>query len=326
MRKNLVLVAVIGCFFAVSVQAADFGTALGVAIANVPLGADVAGMGNANTATPEFSSSNPAVIAVSKDFKLGGSATYGRINFRNGPDVNIYSGTISAALPVGVIQATYSDASSGMKATEAGTDMQFNSVPSLALQYGVKVAGNLLTAGDNLYLGVSYSPVSKSKLTFAMEGQDVLVSKTKGYSVGGGFFYKPTKNWNLGGSYSYSRSKDKSEDLILGETLESTSRTDQYRLGVGYQILPLTFIAADWQHLKINGFKKNQFFAGVEQGIVKDFLYFYGGWAADGPTAGLGVYFEHGGLNLAYMHKPFSDLEPYLGQAEVYMVSAYINF
>jgi len=329
----MALVMVIGCFFATNIQAADFGTALAIAIANVPRGADVAGMGNANTAAPEFSSNNPATIAAAKDFKLGSSATYGRINFGNGPSINIYSGTVSGKLPRGVLEVTYSKASSDMGIADFGLPdpdfnpgLKLNSVSSLAFQYGLRAGKDLLFSGDELYLGLAYEPVFKSKILLFLRGMEEVVLKSDGYSVGGGFLYKPNKNWNFGGSYSYSRSKDKGEYLLVREIEESRSRTDTYRLGVGYQVLPMTLLAADWQHLEIDGFKNDQFFAGIEQGIVKDFLYLYGGWADSGPTAGIGAYLKNGGLNLAYMQRPFKDLEQYLGHADAYMASAYINF
>ena len=70
----------------------------------------------------------------------------------------------------------------------------------------------------------------------------------------------------------------------------------------------------------------DQFFAGVEQGIYKDSLYLYCGWAGDGPTTGIGMYFENGGLNVAYMHDTNDGLNKTLGKTKVVMVSAYLNF
>lgn len=355
MRKMLVLLAVIGCFLAVNhANAAEFGEALGVAVTNVPPGADVAGMGNAWVATPEFSSNNPAVMTTGKDFHGGVQGTYGRINFQNGPSINLYSGTVSGKLPIGVLQLSYSKANSG-KHTESASSadgefgqfvsffedsLQFNRLEGFNVQYGLKLKKNLLLEGDELYAGIGYEH-SKSRLTMesivgtpATTFHTVLLSKSRGDSYEAGWLYRPTKKVSLGMYYSYTREKmtEAIADSMAGILLDgsgiskSISNTHQYRLGAGYQILPLTFLTADYQHLDIDGFKKDQVFAGIEQGIIKDFLYLYGGWADSGPTAGLGVYFTHGGLNLAYMHKAFSDLEPFLGKADVYMASAFVNF
>ena len=334
MKKILALsfLITINCIVVSNTHAADFGQALSLAIANVPPGADVAGMGNAWVATPEFSSNNPAVMTTDNNFHGGLQATYGRINFKTGLDINIYSGTVSGKLPVGVLQVTYSKADSGMGMADFGLDegfnpgLKFNSVSSLEIQYGLKAGKDWLLDGDELYLGLSYEPVSKSKFSFFLQGRESVVFTSKGYSIGGGFLYKPAKDWNFGGSYTQSRSKDKQEYLLVEESEEYKSRTDTYRLGVGYQILPMTFLAADWQYLDIDGFKIDQLFAGLEQGIIKDFLYLYGGWASSGPTVGVGAYFENSGLNLAYMHRPFKDMEQYLGEANIYMATAYINF
>lgn len=328
MKKAVVVLIVFSIFvFASNSRAADdFGTAMEIATVNVPPGADVAGMGNVWTATPNFSSNNPAVLPTCGDYKIGGSATYGRINFKNGPDVNLYSGSIAAKLPAGFLQVTYSDARSNTEATKMDVDAKFNASPVINLQYGLSAAKNFLREGDELYLGISYSPYERSKLTFSNAGEDLFISESKGYSIGGGFLYKPEKNWNIGGYYSYSRSKGEDTDLVFSETSYSVSKAEQMRLGLGYQLFPATFLAADYQHLNLDGEKKDQYFAGIEQGIIKDILYLYGGWADSGPTAGLGIYFKNGGINLAYMHNPFNELKPYLGRAEVFMATAYINF
>lgn len=310
----------------VAVQAGGFDEALSIASVNVPPGADVAGMGNAWVATPNFSSNNPAILPTYGDYKIGGSATYGRINFKKGPEINSYSGSVAAKLPAGFLQITYSNACSSTEATEMGVGAKFNSSPVLNIQYGLSAAKNFLRQGDELFMGLSYSPHESLGLTFSSAGENLLRSKSSGHSYGTGFLYKPDEKWNIGGYYSRSRSKNKNYDLISGEESRSASRTEQLRLGLGYQVAPLTFLAFDYQHLNLDGAKKDQYFAGIEQGIVKDIFYLYAGWADSGSTAGIGVYFKNGGINVAYMRSPFNDLEPHLGRAEVIMATAYLNF
>jgi hypothetical protein len=67
--------------------------------------------------------------------------------------------------------------------------------------------------------------------------------------------------------------------------------------------------------------KRDQIFAGVEQQIVKDRLYVYGGWAASGPTAGIGVYFKNVTFNVAYANNTFADLDPHMGHSQMFMAT-----
>jgi len=309
--------------------AASFDSALGTATANIPAGADVAGMGNAWVASPEFSSNNPAVIAVvDKDFKIGGSATYGRINFGQGPDVNIYSGTVAGKMSVGVLQLTYSKAGSGTSETLMDVDAKFNSTSEFSILYGAKVAKDFLKQGDELYLGAGFSPGSKSKMTFSVEDQKLIQAISKGSTWMAGALYRLNENVNFGVSYSQSRDKAESYDFLADEVAKSVSRTKIFRTGVGVQVAEMTFIAVDYQHLNLDGFKKDQIFAGIEQGIIKDLLYVYGGLAGSfkSPTAGIGVYGKKYGLNVAYMHNPFNELKPYLGKNSVIMVMLSLSF
>jgi len=64
----------------------------------------------------------------------------------------------------------------------------------------------------------------------------------------------------------------------------------------------------------------------VEQQIIKDRLYAYAGWADKGPTAGLGLYFKNGGVNVAYMRNSYSDLRPHLGQDQTVMTTAFFRW
>lgn len=330
MKKILIAVLLAVLFFSVNYSNAeeDFGTALGMATMNVPSGADSASMGGATTAAPEFSSNNPAIVAAGQEFKIGSSLTYARIGFKSGPDINVYAVNVSGKLPVGVFQISYSDVRSGAETTLMDADAKFNSSPSLSVLYGLKVKKNLLISNDELYLGVSYSPLQKSRLTFSLDGENVLQSKSDGYAYGAGALYKPTKALSIGAYYSRSRSNEEEYDFMFDEATKEVSESEQIRLGIGCQVTELTFIAVDYQHLNIDGAKKDQLFAGIEQGIIKDLLYVYGGFAGSfkSPTAGVGVYFKNGGLNIAYMNNPFDNLKPYLGKAEIVMATGYISF
>ena len=334
-------IALLCCCFVLVVpnfsQAADFSKALDIATTNIPSGADVAGMGNVQAAVSAFSSGNPAIVGCPEEpYRIGASATYAFINFKNGPGVNLYSGTVSAKMPVGYLQINGSNIRSGNSVTRMDTDTQFNSAPSVEVMYGLKVAENLLRTGDKLYLGAGGS-FSGSKMSFSSQGQNLETSQSRGFGVKTGFLYQPIKHVSVGGFYSYSGSRTKTSELVQTENEDgsvsngnhsrnSSGDVQQVRIGASWEILPGTLIAADFQHLNIGSLKRDQVFAGVEQQIIKDRLYVYGGWAASGPTAGIGVYLKHGGLNVAYMSNPFADLNPHLGRNQMIMATAYFNF
>jgi hypothetical protein len=332
----LTIVMIASLAFTSRVHAADFSTALNKALAEVPVGADVAGMGGTNTASPDFSSSNPAIIGVegTEKFKASATATYGYLSFKSGMRINLYSLSVAAQLPVGVIQVTGIDAKSNtVSLGEFGDDkLKFNSMPSIGLQYGLPVAKNLLLKEDSLYLGVSYN-YSQSKMT----GRSVigtpattfvvdLKNESIGQMAGVGALYRIGKLVNVGASYGHTW--DKAKDFYNGELdSETRSESDTLRLGLSAQITPMTMIAFDYQHLYLPaGERDDQYFAGAEQYLIKDLLAVYGGYANGGITGGLGLYLEHGGLNLAYVNRGLRQLDEFLGKSEIWMVSVYGTF
>ena len=334
MKKDVLLAIMVILAMVPAVYAKDFGSAFSAAVTSIPQGADVGGMGNAWVATPDFSSNNPATIAiVPKEFRVSAVPSYGIIGFSKGPDIQFHSESVTGKLPIGCLQISFSNGWSNMAQTaDSTTSLKINSSPTIDVQYGLKVGKNLIFKGDELYAGVGYTH-GESKFSMRSEFFDpeieetFMVNAVKGYSdsVSVGMVYRPNKNINIGAFYSHSW--DKSDSYVEGEFLESSrGNTNQLRIGAGVQVTELTFLALDYQHLSIDGVHFDQWFAGVEQGIIKDFLYVYGGWAADGPTCGIGMYFKHGGINFSYAAKQFRDLKSYLGNSEIFMVTGYLTF
>lgn len=329
MKEALAVFLGIGIVLATACPSAGFGTALSIMTANVPPGADIAGMGNCWVALPNFSSNNPAVAAAGEKFRFGGSYTFGLIIFNSGPNVMIHQVSVAAALSKGVLQLTLSNANSGIAATSMDMDAKFVYSPSIELIYGLKVAENLIRDGDKLYVGIGIS-FSTARMNFSLAGQNQLISRSRGFLLKGGFLYQsPVEGLNFGGMYAYSRDRNEDRELNINEdngsqywsSKRSTSEMHQFRLGASWQVLPATLIAVDYQHLNLGHVKRDQIFAGVEQQIIKDRLYAYGGWANSGPTAGVGVYFKDATFNVAYANNTFNDLNPHLGRSQAIMVT-----
>lgn len=315
----------------------DFSTALTKALTQIPDGADSAAMGNASTATAAFASRNPAVVAVETEnfSRLGAMGSYGNIGFQNGMHVNFYSISATARLKKGAVQLIASNGNSNNGSVGPLETLQLNSSPGVELQYGIKVA-EPLGGNDALYAGASYG-YAESKLTLQFPAVDgtggwsnaAMKSETTSHTAGIGLFYEAGKKLNLGALWL--RSWEKNEEMFSYEgsfvgRFTSKAQNNQLRLGASCQVTPLTLIAFDYRHLYLEGGSRDdQYFAGIEQGLVKDVLYLYGGYADGGTTGGVGVYLKHGGANLAYLHRPLRALEPFFGKGDMLMASLYWN-
>lgn len=330
MKRIVAVLAVVGFFLSAGfVSADDFSEAVSLISVNAPAGADVAGMGNTWVALPDFSSNNPAVYAAGEETgKMKGSVTgtYTFLGFKRGPDVSSYALTPSIKLPVGFLKLSLVSASSREAETKMGMNMQHDSFSSVNIGYGLKVASRVFGKEDKLFFGLDVTPYSQSMMTFSSEGERIFRSESKSYAFGAGLLYQPIKGVNVGAYYNYGGGDNKDRDYVEGETVDSKSTNQLLRIGASWQILPMTLVSADWQYVNLDGYRKGQMFVGIEQGIIKDLLYVYGGWTANGPTAGIGVYFKKGGINVSYMSNPFSEADRYLGKSRVVSVAIYWTF
>jgi hypothetical protein len=269
---------------------------------------------------------------------VAGSVNYFATFFKKGPTFHSYETSIYAAVPFGgVAQLTLGNSQSGFAATRMdGDSVRFDHQPYFDIAYGLKVKENLFRDGDKLFVGVG-GGVNWSKMGFASQGHTTSISRSRGFSLYTGVLYQPAENLNFGASYSWSRDRNEDRELMFSEEDESllgwnsrrsTSNIHQARVGASWQVLPKfgTTVAVDLQYLSLGRTSRVQAFAGVEQQVIKDRLYIYGGWAGSGPTAGIGLYFKNGGVNVAYMNNPYADLNPHLGQANTVMATAFFKW
>ena len=157
----------------------------------------------------------------------------------------------------------------------------------------------------------------------------MLVSESTSNTFETGILYRIAKRVNLGAMYLHSW--DESEDPMDGTT---RSHTDQLRLGASVKLDPLklmsidlpTLVSVDYRHLNLPGASDDQYFAGLEQYLVKDTLALYGGYANGGATTGLGIYLPFGGINFAYAYRPYRAIEEFFGKAQQLTVSVYGNW
>jgi len=309
----------------------DVNTALAKTYTEVPDGADVLSMGNANTSLPsDYSTRNPGAVDATDypESKFGAATTYANIGFKNGPSVNLYSVSAITRFPIGTLQVTYKNggSSTGM-IDEFGDTLKLDRLPSIDMQCGLRVGSNLLWT-DELYAGLGYSYAEYKLLGRAYDSQLNLVdvsSLQHSHTLESGVLYRIAKKVNIGAVYLHSwDATDASQD---GVTQTTRSETDQLRLGISAKVTSRTLISADYRHLYLpNGEHDDQYFFGIEQYVVKDVFALYGGWANGGVTTGFGVYSKHCGVNFGYMHRPFRAAEEIFGKADVIMASLYAIF
>lgn len=335
MRKIYLVVFCAALFFCENALAQSFSEAMAKSVSQISEGADVAGMGGANTAlTSDYTIRNPGAADVSdaqSRSRVGILATYENVNFKKGPDINLYIVSAAFRFPVGTLQISYSDGSSNVANLDEFNTLKFDKFTSIDAQYGLKLGEDLLCRNDELYAGVGYA-YSESKVS----GQFILpvpgttlvfnsVSESVGNTLESGILYRIAKKVNLGVMYLHSW--DSSDDSLDGFTQTTNSQTDQLRLGVSAKITPLTLVAFDYRHIYLpNGEDDDQYFAGIEQYLIKDRLALYGGWANGGVTTGVGIYTPYGGINVGYMHRTLRATEEFLGKADVLAVSIFGAF
>lgn len=308
----------------------EFGAELRAMSANTAPDALSASRGNTWAADPEGSSNNPACVAAGEPFKkVSGSGNYSATFFKKGPTLHSYDTSVYANVPGGgVIEATFGNSRSGSAATQMdGEAVQFNHQPYVEVQYGLKVKDSLIREGDKFYLGVG-AGMDWSKMGFASQGQNTAISRSRGMTLKCGALYQLNENWNFGASYAWSRSWDEDRDLENTTSTRSISNTHQVRVGASWKVFPKpgTTLSADVQYLNLGNTSRVQPFVGVEQQIVKDKFYAYGGWAATGPTVGLGYYLKNGGINVAYGNNLHADLNPHLGKANVIAATVFFRW
>jgi opacity protein-like surface antigen len=329
--RTLLSVMICGClFFAPNFSRADeFGAALRTMGANTAPDALSASRGNTWAADPEGSSNNPACVSASEPFKkVSGSVNYNATIFKKGPTLHSYDTSLYVNVPGGgVAEVTLGNSRSGSAATRMDSNVQTNHQPYFEVQYGRKVKEDLLRDGDKLYLGAG-AGMDWSKMGFASQGQNTTISRSRGMTLNCGALYQPNENWNFGASYSWSRSWDEDRDLENASSSRSISNTHQVRVGASWKVLPQfgTTLSADVQYLNLGNTSRVQPFVGVEQQIVKDRLYVYGGWAATGPTIGLGYYLKNGGINVAYGNNLHADLNPHLGRSQTIAATVFFKW
>jgi hypothetical protein len=268
-----------------------------------------------------------------KEGKVSGTVNYGYFQFEK-TQLSTISGSLTGKVGNAVLQIGFGHAESPMRPLDELESFQIKKNDTIDFQIGGKVASGIFLSDDELYVGAGYAFTQSSQAgvfitpTPATTFIDEVEMNSDSHSATLGLAYKPIKPITLGAFGS--RTWNSSQFTYNGwqDPEKSNSFYDVAHLGFSAKLLEGTTLAADYQRISFSdsGTVFNQYYVGVEQYLIKDTLALYAGVANGGPTAGLGVYFKNGGLNLSYGHDVLKETKQYLGVCDAYMASAYFNF
>jgi hypothetical protein len=313
-------------------QAASFDEAMTAVSASLPLGADVAAMGNIGT-LEDFSSNNPAVSSIVSEGNVSGTINYGNFQFEK-TRLETISGSLTGKISKVVLQVGFGHGETPLRNLNEFESFQISKNDTVSVQIGGKIVRGMLLEGDELYLGAGYAFTQGVQEGFFITPTPATVLrnevslKSDSHTATLGLAYKPIKKITLG-AYG-SRTWSETQTTLNGWQDPEVSKAfyDVGHIGFSAKVLEGTTVAADYQHISFSDSdtKFDQYFVGIEQYLIKDALALYGGVANGGLTAGLGVYFKHGGVNVSYGHNMLKEANEFLGKSDSYMTSAYFNF
>jgi hypothetical protein len=305
--KKMVVMMVVGLLFSgisLAKESVSLDEVFGFVGANAPRGADGASIGNATTATPGFSSDNPAILPT---YWVNGntynmSAFGGYIPLQNGPKIVTHSEAVTVKFPVGTGQIYFTDSFSAKSPIPLGIDARIDRVQKLNFMYGVEVSRSFLFKDDSLNIGVSVTPpIGSTALSFFMD--DVLMSKAVSteYAFGGGLLYRPTKKISIGASYQEGHTSTIETNALTETTTKKRSTSRLTKFGVGVQAMEKLLLTVEYQHINLGTTARNQVAAGAEL-CVDPTVCLYGGHNGNGFTGGLGIYpNKNVSINVGYM-------------------------
>lgn len=303
----------------------DFASSLNASILSFPPAVKIAGHGSFWAALPSSYSNNPACFVTLKTSyipaKGGVYSEYGRVNFKKGPDLNIWTLNGAFSLGKGVIRLDY---------------YRLDSNPAKSRTFGLKnkIEGQTFQIGyghpinDKLSLGITWSPLYSSDVKFKLGNLNVAKGKSRSQwyrSFGLGMLYQPYKWLSLGLSYGHNKSKLKTtySSLVDDKRTVDYPITNLVRPGLVIQPKLGTIIGVDWLWGQIDNergrkYTFHQWYFGLEQYFNPYFALRVG--SADGSlTTGLGIRWKNLIFDYAYINQSAKDLKRYLGKSRAHL-------
>lgn len=284
-----------------SLAGATRGT-LDIVLPYYPPSARALGLGRATVALEGVDSHNPAALGFFKGIDL--SASYGNLDFRRGPDLDIYNTSVVIPTPMlggstklmGFYLHTRDRDPSKMMG--ANTELWGQQI---GIASGVQVP--IPDGFGKLALGFAGFPNDPSEVTLTMPdgmGGKTRVAHGRGQSVIGsirlGALYKPTDEASIGAEFTHIKDKLHASYLGIPGRFESNYHVNLLTIGAAYRVLKSTILMVQYTTGAAHGQGVDAHYAidsgGVEHQIkvAKDVtISLRGGWYDNGPTCGVGT-------------------------------------
>ncbi len=265
-------------------------------------GGRAAGLGGATVALEGTDSNNPAALGfVKRTYNL--SMGYGRANFRQGPDLNIYSGNLVFPMPIlggtSKLMGYYINTADADRSRMMGLEADVWA-RQFGLAYGFEVPLRGTIPG-RLALGFAGFPSDPSELTLKAPGGG-RIAHGRGQSKFGSFrlgtLYKPTERLSLGGEFTHI--KDSCYATYHGLGIPGRFKSNYYcniaTVGAAYRVLRHTRIMAQYLFGRAHGQGLDHHYGIFSSGIEHDIpitetyvLSLRAGSHSKHPTFGVGM-------------------------------------
>ncbi len=307
---------------------------ISVALSRVEFYGDVVAMGGASIGSPYSSSSNPAALAWLAE--SSGSRylnpQYYQTQFDDGLDLDVYALSVGDfKFMKGIVSPFYvqAEANSG---GQFGLDFNFT-VHSLPISYAQRI-NNRWAVGSSLVLTQSESDIR-------LNGLSVQQSESQGTDIDVtlGALMQASDRWLLGAVLQTGSATNRTTQLdpLTFQTVATNLKNSNHgiRLGLSYDLKEYRRIYADLSHYNfdVNNTKESvtRLHLGLQWPVHQYWILRVGANRDDQrdvvTTAGLGFYpNDQFGLELAYQHNPFPELESIFGDSETWGISGYWTF
>ena len=307
-------------------KADDFASDFQSAIKTFPPTPNIAGMGGVWAALPSPYSSNPAAFPRIKEYELKGGmyGSYYSIDFRQGPDIELWSGTGLATLGLGVFRVDYYDFDSEQFEKARGKNGLETEIKGKSLEVGFGIPLN-----EKFSIGVALIPVCSSKARFSSSG--FLTAEGKSKIVFGsriGFLYNPFEKLFFGLVYEYNKNELKNNifNPLTFTYTKSSEHPTTHLIRPGIVVKPWKggTIGADYLWGRIDNqdkdYKIGKWFLGAEQWVSTDVALRAG--LADGYlTGGIGVKKKNLLIDYAYIARSMRNMSSHFGHSSAHTVS-----
>lgn len=257
----------------------------------MPTSAEALAMGGATTSNVKgYGSDNPATLApltVQRYLNLTGT----NVAYGSAADVTAHEFGLTFPAPFVVIDVSFGNTGASRSTSRTGEAYAIVRDPYVIFTIAGTVAESLIDDGDQLALGLFYSPKYRTtKYRFYEPGGEVLESESRIRGSGAGLLYSTEGGTAFGASYV--RYSSSTEDQIRESEESSVSKYGDvyqtWKAAVSQEFYERWVVSVEYQRLSANS-SVNRIVGGIEFCMTQRWC-LYGGHNGAGPTTGIGYH------------------------------------